>query len=724
MSALAAFLVRRSHVVLAATALVTLAALAMMPRLAFNADVTSFLLEASAPGRALAALQAKYGVSDPITVLLERVDGGTFTDRAGLVLLARAREALAGAPGVGAVGAALPDADPLLGLPLTPEAIGSLPAPLLGLLTRGPAAELLLSGDGRQALVMVSTDGDPVDVARALDEVALPPELRADLAGSPVVFAEVLDMLGWFLLVIPPLVIGLLLTVFALTLGSLRYAFVALVPALLGSLWTFGLIFGLGLHVDVITVIVPIFVIVLGSADGLHLVSHLQGAAARGVPRVERVAAALREVGLPMVLTTLSTAAGFLALLATDLRPVRQLGLFVAVGIVLAGVISLLTLPALLSRLSIAAPQRVARTDGLTRSLLWLAERRWTAFALALPLVAFAAVFVPRLHVDADQLFFFDADHPLRARFERVEAAFGGASPLVGEFVLDRAQPIEPQLEAVRARSRELEALPGVTRVLSIADILPSVPAPQRAALLDGEVTPPLGPMVSEDGLRFVLFPGPHVPADVQGWLAAADAAPEVRTLSGTPVLFDQLSRAIVRAQSVSLLVAFALVAAMLVLTYRRVGTALLALVPLALGVATMLGFLAASGIQLNLITAVASSIVIGVGIDYAIHLIAAIESARAAEPGRPGWVRRGIAAAGRPIVANGLGVPVGLTALLLSPLAPHGHIAALMWVAMTTSAFAALVIIPAFAPRVAVRAPTQAVDAEPMMPAATAPSD
>jgi hypothetical protein len=222
--------------------------------------------------------------------------------------------------------------------------------------------------------------------------------------------------------------------------------------------------------------------------------------------------------------------------------------------------------------------------------------------------------------------------------------------------------------------------------------------------LLDGTVTPLLGPMVADDGLRFVLFPGPHTPADLQAWLAAADAAPEVRVLTGTPVLFDHLSRAIVRAQTVSLLLALGLVALMLLVAYRRVGTALLALVPLALGVAVMLAFLAASGIQLNLITAVASSIVIGVGIDYAIHLIAAIEVARRERPDEGGWVRRALASAGRPIVANALGVPVGLTALWLSPLAPHAHIAALMWVAMLTSAAATLVVVPAFAPRRGVR--------------------
>ncbi|NIR38716.1 MAG: hypothetical protein GWN79_16130, partial [Actinobacteria bacterium] len=52
------------------------------------------------------------------------------------------------------------------------------------------------------------------------------------------------------------------------------------------------------------------------------------------------------------------------------------------------------------------------------------------------------------------------------------------------------------------------------------------------------------------------------------------------------------------------------------------------------LTIAALLGFIAASGIQLNLITAVASSIVIGVGIDYAIHFVAAIDHARAAGPG------------------------------------------------------------------------------------------
>jgi hypothetical protein len=125
------------------------------------------------------------------------------------------------------------------------------------------------------------------------------------------------------------------------------------------------------------------------------------------------------------------------------------------------------------------------------------------------------------------------------------------------------------------------------------------------------------------------------------------------------------------------------------------------ALVPITLTIATVLGFLAMSGINLNLVTAVLSSIVIGVGIDYAIHFIAAINNAR---PQGDGYVLRAIDRAGRPIVANALGIAVAMTALWFSPLKVHSQVSMIMWVAMITSALTALVVIPMFLPRNGVR--------------------
>jgi len=123
--------------------------------------------------------------------------------------------------------------------------------------------------------------------------------------------------------------------------------------------------------------------------------------------------------------------------------------------------------------------------------------------------------------------------------------------------------------------------------------------------------------------------------------------------------------------------------------------------VPVALTIATLLGFIAVSGIQLNLLTAIISSIVLGVGIDYSIHFVAAIDNARSEGDG---YVLRAIDRAGRPIVANALGIAIALSALWLSPLAIHPQVSMMMWVSMITAALAALTVIPAMLPRDGVR--------------------
>ena len=125
-------------------------------------------------------------------------------------------------------------------------------------------------------------------------------------------------------------------------------------------------------------------------------------------------------------------------------------------------------------------------------------------------------------------------------------------------------------------------------------------------------------------------------------------------------------------------------------------------MVPIALTIVTLLGFVAISGIQLNLLTAVVSSIVLGVGIDYAIHFVAAIDIAR--EDG-DGYVYRAIDRAGRPIVANALGIAIGLTALWLSPLAIHAQVSAIMWVGMITAGLTSLVVLPALLPKAGIEA-------------------
>jgi predicted RND superfamily exporter protein len=708
MESLARIIVRHRKRVLAATGLLSLLSVLMLFRMDFNADVASFVLEGNETGEAFAELQEKYDSPDPINVVVSLPEGSTFIDVDNLVGLAELRDRFAAVEGVAAVTSLVPEVNPLSGDALTSDGLALAPPDTItGAVQASPLRPLLLSEDGRHTLIFISPADDAITVARRVDDVTPPPNAELTFSGNPVVFASVLELLSLFLLLIPPVVIALLVLVFYATIGDRRLSALALIPAGLGALWTFGLIFALGREIDIVTVIVPIFVIVMGSADGLHFVSHFQDADAEDP--VVRVESALSQVGVPMILTTVSTAAGFLSLVVTDVSPIRQLGLFTAIGITFAGIISFFALPALLSGLRIEARHHDAILGPrVTRRLKRLVRTRKPAIVLTLGLLAFSAITLPRLDVNPDQLFFFKDGDPVRRAFEQTEELFGGATPLVGEFVYDPAAGPD-QLDRLAAVSAEFESQPGVREVFSLADVAGSLPPEQLAGVLEGTIILPIGDVVSDDGLRFLVLPSDFKTEDLRAWLDFAAATPEIRQLTGMPVVWDEIARLVLNAQLVSLIVAFALVTVMLLMAYRKLGQTLVALVPIALTVATMLGFVAISGIQLNLLTAVISGIVIGVGIDYSIHFIAAVDYARR---NGPGYVYRALDRAGRPIVANALGIAVALSALWLSPLAIHPQVSQIMWVAMLTGAATALLVIPALLPREGVAEPSSPVPA------------
>jgi predicted RND superfamily exporter protein len=495
----------------------------------------------------------------------------------------------------------------------------------------------------------------------------------------------------------------------------------AMIPAGFAALWTFGTIFWSGQQLNLVTVISPIFILVMGSADGLHYVTHFMDNMPKYSDRRQLTVETMGMVGMPIFLTTITTMAGFASLAWSDVLPMRQMGIFVSLGIGYAGLLSLFFLPAILSRMELPETHPQVQESSLARLVLSVSRHRALIVVSFLVIVLVSAFYIPRLEVVSNQLMFFREDSEIRQTFDRVEKHFGGALPLTAEIVADRGIDTLRDYnfaEDILDAERELERLPGIESAVSLFDMVASI-----NEMITGQTDYPQNPRfiqrllrqiddedletwVSDDGLRMMIRTEDIGSIDIDRLEEFVAEHPDIRTITGMPVLFDEMNKLVVQSQIRSLGLALVLIFIMLLVTIRRFGAAVIALIPIVITIIAILGMLTITKFNLNILTANLSAISIGVGVDYAIHLISGIYYFRKRGLGNIESVDSALASLSKPILANAFGLAIGLSVLFFSPLRLHMQAASVMWVAMMVSSMAALFLIPIFYARKRSRKP------------------
>jgi len=167
--------------------------------------------------------------------------------------------------------------------------------------------------------------------------------------------------------------------------------------------------------------------------------------------------------------------------------------------------------------------------------------------------------------------------------------------------------------------------------------------------------------------------------------------------VGGFADLFTELVHHIVYGQVSSLLVSIILVGLLVALLFRSLVAGLLAILPLGMAMLLLFGLMGYTHIELNVATAMLSSIMIGVGVDYTIHFLWRYKDERQRlEPAEA--VRVTLTTSGRGIVFNALSVVVGFAVLMLSAFLPVQFFGILVVVSIGACLVGALVILPAVA--------------------------
>ena len=243
-----------------------------------------------------------------------------------------------------------------------------------------------------------------------------------------------------------PLVLGVVLVTLYLTYRSLRGVLLPFAVVVGSVIWTLGLMGSLGFPLYFISTMMPVVLMAIGVADGIHILSRYYDEVLErpDTDGPTAVVATMSEMWLPVVLTSLTTAAGFLSFLTAPLPPQRDFGLFAAVGVLVAMVLSLTLLPAVLAMLPVKVSRGLARqmsrsgdlaaTGWAARGLSWLgrsvAQRPLLVWVSSVVVVLACLVGTQRLVVNASAIRIFPDSSSIRVAEGVLRQKFQGTVPL------------------------------------------------------------------------------------------------------------------------------------------------------------------------------------------------------------------------------------------------------------------------------------------------------
>jgi len=200
---------------------------------------------------------------------------------------------------------------------------------------------------------------------------------------------------------------------------------------------------------------------------------------------------------------------------------------------------------------------------------------------------------------------------------------------------------------------------------------------------------------IDSNTIRILVFPKNLNNSTLESIENAVDNMHLDTSVTGVQYLMKDLNDSISLMQLQSILLALAVVFVMLIITLKSLKIAFYSLMPILVTVLGLYGFLGISQIPLNITTVIIFSITIGVGIDYAVHFSSVYKTYLNETHNNDLAISEAYSHSSRPIIANALGISLGLTTLMFSPLTIHFNVSILMWVSMIVSVVLTLTLLP-----------------------------
>lgn len=519
-----------------------------------------------------------------------------------------------------------------------------------------PEASSFVSKDGKYSLLYCTLSLN-CDEDKALQEIekilsdfrnlkALP---FGQLIINKHLFREIIRQV----FVYPAIIFLVILFIFYLQTRSLRASLVSLLIPVLANVIVYGVVSLLGVELNTMSVMCVSFLIIIGSAYGLHFYN--------GVVRFkERVR---KEMFTPIFFSMFTTCVGFLSFPFVEITAFRHLGLMVCSGLALVFLILFS------SGYELLRSEKPIKRGTL---LLKLRSERLGRIVLVFSfvLVALTFLFIPRIEVGMDQASYFSQSSVVGQAMTVLSKEFSYREPV---YVMVEKQNIF----TVKDSQQIIRLVEDLRRIDGVSSVQFPTAYPIPSLVLMSRLQPAIHHFVADGRtIRIVVNlteEGYKRAGELKGRLKKVlEDYPEYAfTVASAAFVVDQINSRIVASQIQSLTSSLLLIFGSVLFAFRNVPLSLLIVVPVVLTAVSNFFFMAIFNLKLDVATSIVASILVGLVVDYSIHL--------AHDMRRTKDVFLSIENISMPVLANGLGLIGGFSVLMFSKLALFRNVSLLL---------------------------------------------
>ena len=563
----------------------------------------------------------------------------------------------------------------------------------------------LISQDGSTLAVTIRKKADymadTIDLVSTLfNTINANTSLPYHLVGEDVVNYELFASIQNFTFIYPPIIIIAVFGIFMVKFRNLYLSFLTLVPPIIASVWILFLLLVFGRNINVLTVLIPSFLIIIGSAYGMHFLSRFMEQEYVGNKKTMLIRETSKEEMTPIFFSAFTTMAGFFSYVFLNMQAFRDMGLFIAIGIFFSAVFTMTVIPSLLYFSKNTQKHFQKHRKYRLQIPRWLS----VGFVIFTVIGIIAApLMISRIPLDINSYGYFKQNSTLIKGVRHLDEKFNWVSNfylMVQQKNSDAFTPTPDEVRQLEEIDKRLLDIGVVTKNMSLFGLSDSMNVAPNLLLTyirtSQEGQEYAKTFYAQNAIRYMLFANGNDSGTAQTLVDETDkiladypglASKYDFYTAGIPLVWLELSGAVVQNQIQSLILSFILIFLLLLIIFRKLKTSLYSAIPIGLTILFNFIFMGLLKIPLEIPTVIISGMLMGLVIDYAIHFMYWFK--------KTGTVSDAYSMTASPIIFNGVSLMACFVVLLSAPLMLYVNLSLLMILGIGMGVLSTLAFLP-----------------------------